>query len=279
MPTHDEGMRKIMIADARESILAVSCGVCGKTPPFSGGTRCQRTDCGLIEWACKVLLDDSSGCDVDSDSFRMARELVRPTPSLAAPVAYIEHHKGGDNLVWERSSLPCDPLYAAPPSHVAATGETKETDARESMNQRTDKPAAKPQSDTPRTDAVFPKTAYAGDNSECPINHPDAQSIYIEDWRELDTLARQLERELAEAHRCAEEDGVRFEAALAVARRDAERYRWLRDHTGANRDSYGCYMSFPVIHRKGSKFMQGSVAQHLDEELDAAIALNDKEQT
>ncbi len=32
------------------------------------------------------------------------------------PFAWIEHHKGGDNLVWERSNLPCSPLYrrAAP---------------------------------------------------------------------------------------------------------------------------------------------------------------------
>ena len=25
--------------------------------------------------------------------------------------AYIEHHKGGDNLVWEKTNLPCTPLY------------------------------------------------------------------------------------------------------------------------------------------------------------------------
>lgn len=31
------------------------------------------------------------------------------------PVAYIEHHKGGDNLIWEpqKSSPPCSPLYDA----------------------------------------------------------------------------------------------------------------------------------------------------------------------
>jgi len=27
-----------------------ACKVCGETPPFKGGTRCQRTDCGLINW-------------------------------------------------------------------------------------------------------------------------------------------------------------------------------------------------------------------------------------
>lgn len=38
-------------AVAGEQVNAVPCKVCGKTPPFPGGTRCQRTDCGLIEWA------------------------------------------------------------------------------------------------------------------------------------------------------------------------------------------------------------------------------------
>lgn len=28
-----------------------ACTVCGKTPPFDGGTRCQRLDCGLVNWA------------------------------------------------------------------------------------------------------------------------------------------------------------------------------------------------------------------------------------
>ncbi len=31
-----------------------------------------------------------------------------------APVAWVEHHKGGDNLVWAQSRLSCAPLYAAP---------------------------------------------------------------------------------------------------------------------------------------------------------------------
>lgn len=33
---------------------------------------------------------------------------------VSVPVAWIEHHKGGDNLQWGKSSLPCTPLYAAP---------------------------------------------------------------------------------------------------------------------------------------------------------------------
>lgn len=28
------------------------------------------------------------------------------------PVAWIEHHKGGDNLVWEQSLIACSPLYS-----------------------------------------------------------------------------------------------------------------------------------------------------------------------
>lgn len=34
-----------------------TCKVCGKTPPFKGGTRCQRLDCGLIEWASSASTD------------------------------------------------------------------------------------------------------------------------------------------------------------------------------------------------------------------------------
>lgn len=37
-------------ADSAESPSASACKVCGATPPFHGGTRCQRIDCGLIEW-------------------------------------------------------------------------------------------------------------------------------------------------------------------------------------------------------------------------------------
>ena len=32
------------------------------------------------------------------------------------PAAWIEHHKGGDNLVWDKSNLPCTPLYKAAPA-------------------------------------------------------------------------------------------------------------------------------------------------------------------
>jgi hypothetical protein len=34
-----------------------ACKVCGRTPPFPGGTRCQRLDCGLINWSKGNLSD------------------------------------------------------------------------------------------------------------------------------------------------------------------------------------------------------------------------------
>lgn len=45
--------------------------------------------------------------------------ILRAQDREAGAVAWIEHHKGGDNLVWERSNLPCDPLYAQPAAQDA----------------------------------------------------------------------------------------------------------------------------------------------------------------
>jgi hypothetical protein len=38
-------------------------------------------------------------------------EVRRTLKPVSHPSAYIEHHKGGDNLVWEQTTLPCTPLY------------------------------------------------------------------------------------------------------------------------------------------------------------------------
>jgi hypothetical protein len=32
------------------------------------------------------------------------------------PVAWIEHHKGGDNLEWDNPGGKCTPLYTTPPA-------------------------------------------------------------------------------------------------------------------------------------------------------------------
>ena len=39
------------------------------------------------------------------------------------PVAYIEHHKGGDNLVWDDPGGKRSPLYTAPPQRKPLTDE------------------------------------------------------------------------------------------------------------------------------------------------------------
>ena len=71
------------------------CKVCGKIPPFPGGTRCQRTDCGLIEWSAsppplpqvpepewlaryrQSARPDHQACARDYDTLRAAFEQVR----------------------------------------------------------------------------------------------------------------------------------------------------------------------------------------------------------
>lgn len=35
--------------------------------------------------------------------------------TVSVPVAWIEHHKGGDNLVWDQPRGDCTPLYSASP--------------------------------------------------------------------------------------------------------------------------------------------------------------------
>lgn len=63
------------------------------------------------------------------------------------------------------------------------------------------------------------------------------------------------------------------DAAVAEAGKDAERYRWLRSRTQGLRGSYPKDLCFllPQVLPVGN-IMQGSVAQHLDEAIDAAIA-------
>jgi len=40
---------------------------------------------------------------------------AQPAP-VQEPVAWIEHHKGGDNLEWENPGGKCTPLYTTPPA-------------------------------------------------------------------------------------------------------------------------------------------------------------------
>ncbi len=44
-----------------------------------------------------------------------AIKQARSAP-VQEPVAWIEHHKGGDNLEWENPGGKCTPLYTTPPA-------------------------------------------------------------------------------------------------------------------------------------------------------------------
>lgn len=47
-------------------------------------------------------------------------DAMDETPAEAnEPVAYIEHHKAGDNLVWDNPGANSTPLYTSPPAYVA----------------------------------------------------------------------------------------------------------------------------------------------------------------
>ena len=48
----------------------------------------------------------------DSKKYRQAIEQAEKQE----PVAWIEHHKGGDNLEWENPGGKCTPLYTTPPA-------------------------------------------------------------------------------------------------------------------------------------------------------------------
>ena len=52
-----------------------------------------------------------------AEDIDQAADLIRQMAERG-PAAYIEHHKGGDNLIWEplKTSPQVTPLYAAPPA-------------------------------------------------------------------------------------------------------------------------------------------------------------------
>lgn len=54
------------------------------------------------------------------EAFALLQELIdAPEPE---PVAYIEHHKGGDNLVWDNPGGKYSVLYSAPPAPSVPDG-------------------------------------------------------------------------------------------------------------------------------------------------------------
>jgi len=55
-----------------------------------------------------------AGCD-RHDKAITAIKQARSAP-VQEPVAWIEHHKGGDNLEWDNPGGKCTPLYTTPPA-------------------------------------------------------------------------------------------------------------------------------------------------------------------
>lgn len=61
-------------------------------------------------------------------------------------------------------------------------------------------------------------------------------------------------------------------AEIEALRADAARYQWIKSQTSASRDKRGrCEFEMPDPHPFG-RIMQGSIAQHLDAAIDAALA-------
>ena len=53
------------------------------------------------------------------------------TAAPVQPVAWIEHHKGGDNLEWENPGGKCTPLYTTPPAQPAVPDALTSADIQE----------------------------------------------------------------------------------------------------------------------------------------------------
>jgi hypothetical protein len=77
---------------------------------------------------CHAPGDRCHGCD----HYKGKAPVCSFAPSAGGePAAYIEHHKGGDNLVWEQTAIPCTPLYK---QTVSATGDTARLNWLERVN-------------------------------------------------------------------------------------------------------------------------------------------------
>lgn len=67
-------------------------------------------------------------------------------------------------------------------------------------------------------------------------------------------------------------------AELEKAREDARRYNWIRHRVGGSRDSRGIEeFDLPLVRPCVASIMQGSVAQHFDCAIDAALSTDQAE--
>jgi hypothetical protein len=72
-----------------------------------------------IEQLKSVLCDHTGKCSIigsDEDRAIVDRALQALAAPVQEPVAWIEHHKGGDNLEWDNPGGKCTPLYTTPPA-------------------------------------------------------------------------------------------------------------------------------------------------------------------
>jgi hypothetical protein len=70
----------------------------------------------IIEMARKAGFEDGISAFIGLATFKRFEALVRADAIAGEPVAWIEHHKGGDNLEWDNPGGKCTPLYTTPPN-------------------------------------------------------------------------------------------------------------------------------------------------------------------
>ena len=164
----------------------------------------------------------------------LLQELVdAPEPE---PVAYIEHHKGGDNLVWDNPGGKYSVLYTAPPARadildicdalkIGAEART-ETVIIESIGNALRRSRC--------LDAVerdlFTSQIEDEESGEliddCPLNWGDEPDEYVASVKELLRLSAPKPSELLTTTNPAQISSSPAEAPADVAR-DAERLDWL----------------------------------------------------
>ena len=66
--------------------------------------------------------------EILSDALAESRREVAALKAVQEPVAWIEHHKGGDNLEWDNPGGKCTPLYTTPPAQPAPVRPTKDVE-------------------------------------------------------------------------------------------------------------------------------------------------------
>jgi hypothetical protein len=69
----------------------------------------------------EIAVDQDSAV-VTKEIWSTMRQTLAAQPAPVQPVAWIEHHKGGDNLEWDNPGGKCTPLYTTPPAAAVQEG-------------------------------------------------------------------------------------------------------------------------------------------------------------